>query len=188
MAKVNKSGQHSQHGQHKATAKDIQPARVQNTSGQSSLKSSGGKGNTPAPTPDSPPNAVGKNKQGNKASKPTIGGTAVAGARSTMPKEIPTTGPAQDRPERYNRETRRRMEQMGTGPYNDTTASSPARKRYEKRAEERKKRREEVKKTVVTKGPSTNVKIGNKNTYFLLIALGIVLLIIIIAIIIRHPF
>lgn len=188
MAKVNKSGQHSQHNQHKTTAKDIQPARVQNTSGQSSLKSPGGKSNTPAATPAGSLNTTSKNKQGNKARKSTIGGTAVSGARSTMPKEIPTTGPAQDRPERYNRETRRRMEQMGTGPYNDTTASDPRRKRYEKRIEERKKRREEVKKTVVTKGPSTNVKIGNKNTYFLLIALGIVLLIIVIAIIIRHPF
>lgn len=182
MAKVNKSGQH------KPTAKDIKPARVQNTSAQSSPKSLSGKSITPAPTPAAPLDTASKNKQGSKARKPTIGGTAVTGARSTMPKEIPTTGPAQDRPERYNRETRRRMEQMGTGPYNDTTASDPRRRRYEKRIEERKKRQEEVKKTVVTRGPSTNVKIGNKNTYFLLAVIGIVLLIVIIAIIIRHPF
>jgi hypothetical protein len=178
MAKVNKSGQH------KPTAKDIKPARVQNDGTQSSVKKPAAKSGTPA----APLNAAGKNKQGNKARKPAIGGTAVTGARSTIPKEIPTSGPAQDRPERYNRETRRRMEQMGTGPYNDTTASDPRRKRVEKRIEERKKRQEEVKKTVVTKGPSTNVKIGNKNTYFLLAVLGIVLLIIVIAIIVRHPF
>ncbi len=128
-----------------------------------------------------------QNKQGNKNRRPTIGGTAVTGAKSTAPKEIPTSGPAQDRPEMYNRDARRRMQHMGTGPYNQS-APNPARKRFEKRAEERKKRQQEVKKTVVTKGPSTRVKIGNRNTYFMLTVVGAIVLIIVIAIIIRHPF
>jgi hypothetical protein len=87
----------------------------------------------------------------------------------------------------YNRDARRRMQHMGTGPYSEP-APNPARKRFEKRTEERKKRQQEVKKTVVTKGPSTNVRIGNKNTYFMLAIVGIVLLIIVIALIVRHPF
>jgi len=87
----------------------------------------------------------------------------------------------------YNRDARRRMQHMGTGPYNEP-APNPARKRMEKKVEERKKRREEVKKTVVTKGPSTNVKVGRKNTYFLLTVLSIIVLIIVIALIVRHPF
>jgi len=184
MAKVNKSGQH------KPAAKDAKTTgtQVQKNAAQKNTSQGSKQASTPASTSSAQP-VANKNKPiENKPHKPAVGGTAVTGARSTIPKEIPTTGPAQDRPERYNRETRRRMEHMGTGPYNDTTAANPTRKRYEKRLEERKKRQEEVKKTVVTRGPSTKVKIGNKNTYFLLAVLGVVALIIIIALIIRHPF
>ena len=49
-------------------------------------------------------------KQGGKNRKSTIGGTAVQGSKSTQPKEIPTTPAAQQQPESYNREMRRRME------------------------------------------------------------------------------
>jgi predicted RND superfamily exporter protein len=141
---------------------------------------------TPAPArPSTPP--ANRSKQSSKKRKPAIGGTAVPGAKATIPKEIPTGGPPQDRPELYNRDARRRMQHMGAGPYAEK-APVPARRRFEKRLEERKKRQQEVKKTVVTKGPSTNVKIGNKNTYFMLAVLGIVVLIIVIALIIRHPF
>ena len=128
-----------------------------------------------------------RGKQGGKNRKPTIGGTAVQGAKSTQPKEIPTTPAAQQQPESYNREMRRRMEHLGTGPYSEP-APNPTRKRMQKRVDERKKRQEAVKKTVVTKGPSTDIKVGRKNTYFLLGAVAVVLLIIVIAIIIRHPF
>jgi hypothetical protein len=128
-----------------------------------------------------------RGKQSDKDRKPAIGGKAVTGAKSTIPKEVPSSGPVKDRPELYNRTARRRMQQMGTGPYNEATPV-PARKRFEKRAEERKKRQEAVKKTVVTKGPSTKIKIGNRNTYFMLTALGIIVLVIVIAIIVRHPF
>jgi hypothetical protein len=159
------------------------PAAKQNKAAQPQKNIAPAK--APASAGATPP--VDKSKQGNKNPRPAIGGTAVTGAKSTAPKEIPAKGPAQDRPELYNRDTRRRMQHMGTGPYNEP-APNPARKRFEKRVEERKQRQEEVKKTVVTKGPSTNIKIGNKNTYFMLAVLGIVVLILVIAIIIRHPF
>ena len=134
-----------------------------------------------------PQPAVHRSKQGSKSRKPAVGGTAVQGAKSTQPKEIPTTPAAQQQPEAYNREMRRRMQHMGTGPYSEP-APNPARKRMQKRVDERKKRQEAVKKTVVTKGPSTDIKVGRKNTYFLLGVVAVVLLIIVIALIIRHPF
>jgi hypothetical protein len=139
------------------------------------------------PGASTPQPAMHRSKQGSKNRKPTIGGTAVQGAKSTQPKEIPTTPAAQQQPESYNREMRRRMQHMGTGPYSEP-APNPARKRMQKRLDERKKRQEAAKKTVVTKGPSTDIKVGRRNTYFLLGAVAIVLLIIVIAIIIRHPF
>ncbi len=124
-----------------------------------------------------------KDKQSGKSRKQAMGGTAAQGARSTQPKEMKTTSPTQQA-ESYNRETRRRMQHMGMGPYGAGPADTVRDKR-KKRIEKRKQRQEEVKKTVVAKGPSTNVKLGRKNTYFLLVTIGIVVLIIIVALIIR---
>jgi hypothetical protein len=128
-----------------------------------------------------------RGKQGGKNRKPAIGGTAVPGAKSTRPKEVPTTQTpnAQQQAETYNRDMRRRMQHMGTGPYSEP-AQMPARKKVQRRMEERKKRQEEVKKTVVTKGPSTDIKLGRRNTYFVLGTLAFVVLVIVIAVIIRH--
>src|SRR5690242_13081102 len=53
-----------------------------------------------------------------KGQRPPIGGTAVAGAKSTQPKQISTTNnPQQQEMESYNRTMRRRMQRMGMGPY-----------------------------------------------------------------------
>jgi len=128
-----------------------------------------------------------KSKQSGRSTKPTIGGTALSGAKSTQPKEIKSTSPSQQEAESYNRETRRRMQHMGMGPYSEAPADA-VRSRRQKRVEKRKQRQEEVKKTVVTKGPSTNIKLGRRNTYFVLGTLALIILIIVIALIIRHPF
>ena len=128
-----------------------------------------------------------KEKQSSKSGKPVIGGTAVQGAKSTQPKEIKTTSPTQQDAESYNREMRRRMQHMGTGPYGGSPTDA-VRDRRQKRIDKRKQQQEEVKKTVVAKGPSTNIKLGRKNTYFVLGTLAFIVLIIVIALIIRHPF
>ena len=131
--------------------------------------------------------APARGKQSGKNRRPTVGGTAVSGARSTRPKEMPTSqNPnAEQQAETYNRDMRRRMQHMGTGPYSEP-APVPARKKAQKRIEERKKRQEEVKKNVISKGPSTDIKLGRRNTYFVLGALAFVVLVIVIAVIVRH--
>ena len=126
-------------------------------------------------------------KQSGKSSKSTIGGTAVPGAKSTQPKEINTTSPSQQEAESYNREMRRRMQHMGVGSYARGPADV-ARNRRQKRIDKRKQQQEEVKKTVVAKGPGTNIKLGRRNTYFVLGTLAFIILVIVIALIIRHPF
>ena len=128
-----------------------------------------------------------KEKQSSKNRKPVIGGTAVQGAKSTQPKEIKATSPAQQDAENYNREMRRRMQHMGTGPYGGSSTDA-VRDRRQKRIDKRKQQQEDVKKTVVAKGPSTDIKLGRKNTYFVLGTLALIVLIIVIALIIRHPF
>jgi hypothetical protein len=128
-----------------------------------------------------------RGKQSSKSRKPAIGGTAVPGAKSTRPKEMPTSQnpDAQQQAETYSRDMRRRMQHMGTGPYSEP-AANPARKKAQKRMDERKKRQQEVKKTVITKGPSTDIKLGRRNTYFVLGTVAFVALVIVIAIILHH--
>ena len=128
-----------------------------------------------------------KDKQSSKNHKSVIGGTAVQGAKSTQPKEIKATSPTQQDAESYNREMRRRMQHMGTGPYG-AAPTDAVRDRRQKRIDKRKQQQEEVKKTVVSKGPSTDIKLGRKNTYFVLGTLALIILVIVIALIIRHPF
>jgi hypothetical protein len=131
--------------------------------------------------------APARGKQGGKNRRPTIGGTAVPGAKSTRPKEMPASqNPnAQEQAETYSRDMRRRMQHMGTGPYSEP-APAPARKKAQKRLDQRKQRQEEVKKNVISKGPSTNIRLGRRNTYFVLGTLAFVILIIVIAVIIHH--
>jgi hypothetical protein len=128
-----------------------------------------------------------KEKQSSKNRKPAIGGTAIQGAKSTQPKEIKATSPTQQEAESYNREMRRRMQHMGTGPYG-AGPTDAVRDRRQKRIDKRKQQQEEVKKTVVSKGPSTDIKLGRKNTYFVLGTIALIILVIVIALIIRHPF
>jgi hypothetical protein len=158
-----------------------------NNPGNSGDSNASNKNNPPAaqPASSSKPGGPGapKGKSSGKNRRPTIGGTAVPGAKSTQPKLIPEGQQMQERPEMYNREMRRRMQQMGTGPY-----SEPAPNVMQKRKEKRQKRREEVKKTVVTRGPSTNIQLGRRNLYFLLGAVALIVLIIVIAILVRFVF
>ena len=135
----------------------------------------------------STPASPARSKQRGKNRGPAIGGPSVPGAKSTQPKEMPSSqNPnAQQQAEMYNRDMRRRMQHMGTGPYTEP-APNPARKKAEKRIEARKKRQEEVKKTVVTKGPSTNSNLGRRNTYFVLGTLAFVTLAIVIALLLHH--
>lgn len=183
----NKSGTGSQKpetGNTKTTPANKQETGTTSTSGSKSQPNS--------PKPQSAPSMNiqtenGKEKQSSKSSKPVIGGTAVQGAKSTQPKEIKATSPTQQDAESYNREMRRRMQHMGTGPYGGSPTDA-VRGRRQKRIDKRKQQQEEVKKTVVAKGPSTDIKLGRKNTYFVLGTLALIVLVIVIAIIIRHPF
>jgi len=179
----NKSGTGSQKpetGNTKTT-----PANKQET-GTSSTPGSKSQPNSPKPQAE-PSINIQTEKQSSKSGKPVIGGTAVQGAKSTQPKEIKATSPTQQDAESYNREMRRRMQHMGTGPYGGSPTDA-MRGRRQKRIDKRKQQQEEVKKTVVTKGPSTDIKLGRKNTYFVLGTLALIILVIAIALIIRHPF
>ena len=183
----NKSGTGSQKpatGNTKTTPTNKQRVEPSSTSGSTSQS----KSTKPQTGPSiSIQTEKSKEKQSSKNHKSVIGGTAVQGAKSTQPKEIKATSPTQQEAESYNREMRRRMQHMGTGPYG-AGPTDAVRDRRQKRIDKRKQQQEEVKKTVVSKGPSTDIKLGRKNTYFVLGTLALIILVIVIALIIRHPF
>ncbi len=134
--------------------------------------------------PSLPANASQKkgSKQGGKSRQKTIGGTAVQGAKSTKPKEFSTATPANQQEEYYNREMRRRMQQMKTGPYSERAALDP-RERKRKRQARLQERQERIKQLVDKKGPSRDIKLGRRNTYFMIaVAILVVALIIIFAV------
>jgi hypothetical protein len=139
----------------------------------------------PAESPS--PIANAGQKRSSKNRPPAIGGTAVPGAKSTQPKELSTASPANQQAEYYNREMRRRMQQMGTGPYSDRGALDP-RERRRKRQEKLKERQEKIKRLVDEKGPSRDIKLGRRNTYFLIGTLVLIVILLVLFIFIRRPF
>jgi len=131
---------------------------------------------------------TGKSKQAAKGDKARIGGTATPGAKSTQPREVNTTNPAQREAESYSRMMRRRMQHLGTGPYGQDPAVAAQEKRQKRIDRKRKRveeRRQEARKSI---SPGFSRSLGRKNVYFLIGAVAIIVLIIVIAIIINHPF
>ena len=171
MTKVHKPG--SQNPE-KNTPKT---SNAKQSTGQPVQQSSAAKAQSPAS----------KGKQSGKSPKSRVGGTAVPGAKSTQPREVNTSNSMQQQAESYNREMRRRMQHLGTGPYNENSAPmEQQRKRLEKRKKRIEERKQEVKKVAAT-GPS-RITLGRRNTYFLIGAVVLLIVIIALFIILRHPF
>ena len=174
MTKVNKQGSHRPETKRKAGSP--KPVEAQKTT-------TGAAGNDMMVTPkDSTP--ANKGKQSAQSNQPRIGGTAAPGAKSTRPKEITSKSPQQQQAESYNRDMRRRMEHLGTGPAQASSAKDPRQKRLEKRKRRAEERRQEVKKVAAT-GPR-KISLGRRNTYFLIAVVAVIILVILVAYFINH--
>lgn len=82
-----------------------------------------------------------------KQNRARIGGSATPGAKSTQSKEVSSTNnPQQQEIESYNRTMRRRMEQIGAGPYSaeNRKVKTPLERRKEKMDRIKQKRAEQV--------------------------------------------
>lgn len=155
MAKANRPGTHKSGSEH--TSKNEKQSQQQQQVHAAS-----------SPSSQHPP----RGKQSGQRRKTTIGGTAIQGAKSTQTKEIPTGPTANQKPEFYNRTMRRRMEQMGTGPYTERSAVDPR----ERRKKSLKRRQEKIRALADAKGPGRDIRLGRRNTYFLI---GVVVLLIV---------
>ena len=130
------------------------------------------------PTRSAAPPTSGKNRSSKKTKGLQIGGTAVPVAKSTQPKKISSTNnPQQQEIEGYNRTMRRRMQQMGTGPYasgqqNVKTLQQKRKEKIERLKQQRAARIAAVKRSL----PGGKISTDTKRVYYLVggIAIAIV--------------
>jgi len=128
--------------------------------------------------------SAGSRKKGkSKNARPQIGGTAVAGAKSTLPKPPPQSNdPAKQQMESYNRVMRRRMEHIGAGPQSQEERVAKLRNRRQKRIERNQERRAQAQQELKQKMPDFN----RRNLYFFLAVAALVVIIIIVFIVLHQ--
>ncbi len=131
----------------------------------------------PAPTAPRP-----TGKKNSKSGRPQVGGTAVAGAKSTLPKPPPTSNnPQQQQMESYNRTMRRRMQNLGGGDEDSQAkvAQDKRRRRIERRKQRLEERRAELRKSLPNGG---KISLGRNTIYFIVAVAALVVLLIVFAI------
>jgi hypothetical protein len=84
-------------------------------------------------------------RSGRKGQRTQIGGTAVPGAKSTLPKQVSTSNnPQQQEMETANRMMRRRMEHLGTSPQSPEQGRSAQDRRKERKQRLKERQKAEV--------------------------------------------
>ena len=130
-----------------------------------------------------------KGKGKGKRSVAQIGGTAIPGAKSTQPRAASnSSNPQQQQQEYSNRTMRRQMERRGLGPDSETERMQEAQEKRKKRVDRKKQRIEEKRQEVRKVLPAGGFKLGRQNLYFIIGTVALIVLIIVIFLIIRHPF
>jgi hypothetical protein len=128
------------------------------------------------------PNRSGKKRARSKANRPQIGGTAVSGAKSTLPRPTSESrDPNQQQIESYNRTMRRRMEHIGAGPYAQEQRLETMKKKRQKKLETQKERRVEAQQEL----KQSMRGFGKRNLYLFLGTVAVIVLIIVIFVLLR---
>ncbi len=140
-----------------------------------------------SPNPETPATAKlkpvnGRPSSNKKGQRSQIGGTAVAGAKSTLPKQVEAPNSQQKQElESYNRTMRRRMQQMGTGPY--APENNKAKTVQEKRKERKERliqRRNAELENVRRSLPGGKLATDTRKFYLLIAGVAIVIIAIIV--------
>lgn len=125
-------------------------------------------------------------KKQHKSRAARVGGTAVPGAKSLQPKQVPTNTNANEPVENYNRDMRRRMKQMKTGPYAQEEHMQTLQQQRQKKIDRRKQRLEEQRADLRKSLPGGKITLGRRNTYFLIAVAALVILLIVLAIVLKQ--
>lgn len=118
--------------------------------------------------------------------KSRVGGTAIPGAKSLQPKQVPTNNNSNEPVESYNRDMRRRMQQMKTGPYAQEERMQTMQQQRQKKIERRKQHLEEQRADLRKSLPGGKITLGRRNTYFLIAVAAIIILLIVLAIVLKQ--
>lgn len=106
-----------------------------------------------------------------------IGGSAQAGAKSTQARQTPETNDPQElQYSSYNRDMRRRMQNMGTAP--ESQKGNPNLDKRKKMLEKREKKQQELRQAVSKKIPKSTVAVGARGWIFPIIVFVILALLI----------
>jgi hypothetical protein len=110
------------------------------------------------------------------------------GAKSTQPKQGPTSSNAnqQEQAEAYNRDMRRRMQHMKTGPYAADSKTQTMQDRRRKQVERRKERLDENRQQLRKALPGGKITLGRRNTYFLIGIIVLIVVLIVLFIVLRQ--
>jgi hypothetical protein len=119
-----------------------------------------------------------KNRSSKKNKHLQVGGTAVPGAKSTQPKKISSTNnPQQQEIEGYNRTMRRRMQQMGTGPYASEPQNGKTLQQRRKEKIERIKQRRAAQIAAVKRSlPGGKISTDTRRVYYLVAGVAIAII------------
>jgi hypothetical protein len=123
---------------------------------------------------------------GKSQDRPRIGGTAVQGAKSTLPKQMPNSkDPNEMQLASYGRAMRRRVERMGTTSTERRlqNVQEQRRKRVERRKQKLEEQRAAIRKSMPGGGKIT---LGKRNTIFLIGVVALLVLIIAITALLRY--
>lgn len=103
-----------------------------------------------------------------------------------LPKAPSTSSdPNQQQIESYNRTMRRRMQQMGAGPYSGQQKMETMQNQRQKRIERRKQRLEEKRAELRKAIPGGKVRLDRRITYFMIAAIALIVLVIVVFVVLR---
>jgi len=138
-------------------------------------------------SPGTAPQGTGESRKSTRSTHkghPQIGGTAVPGAKSTLPKQISTSNnPQQQEMETANRTMRRRMEHLGTGPQPPEQAKV-VRDRRKERIERLKERQKAQVSAVKRSLPGGQLATDTSRVYYLIGGVAAAIIILILAFVI----
>lgn len=136
--------------------------------------------NSTTPTPSSAQSQKGhQHRASSKVARRAVGGTAIPGAKSTIPKTISeASNPQQQQQDSYNRDMRRRMTRMGQGGDQEDRAHS-AQNQRKKRMERLKERRQQQLAQIKKSLPGGKIDTNPRRVYYMIAAVALIVIVVI---------
>jgi hypothetical protein len=135
--------------------------------------------NTPTPSATQSQKGPQRRTSSSKGARSGVGGTAVPGAKATLPKVVAeTSNPQKQQYDSYNRDMRRRMNRMGQGEEQEDRGKV-VRTQRQKRMERLKERRQQQLAQIKKSLPGGKIDTNPRRVYYMIAAVALVVIIVI---------